>query len=86
MKQLLFRDTFKPKHYTQINKYQRKNILWYHMFIKSSRDVKIKIRTVLGGNNKRDFLYKENISLPTVVTKLYYCSVKYLQKRKGVYL
>ena len=34
MKHLHFRDTFKPKHYIELNEYQKKSILESHMFLK----------------------------------------------------
>ena len=69
MKQLHFRDTFKPKHYRDINKYPKKRILESHMFFKEKRDGTIKVRTVTGGNKQRDFISKEDSSSLTVETE-----------------
>jgi Reverse transcriptase (RNA-dependent DNA polymerase) len=69
MKQLHFRDTFKPKHWKDLNETQRKSVLESHMFLKEKRDGKIKGRTVAGGNKQRDYISKEDASSPTVATE-----------------
>ena len=68
-KQLNFRYTFKPKHYRELNEYQKKSILESHMFIKENRDGTIKCRKMAGGNKKMEFISKEDSSSPTVTTK-----------------
>jgi hypothetical protein len=69
MKQLHFRDTFKPKHWSDLTQDQRKTVLESHMFLKEKRDGKIKGRTVAGGNKQRDYISKEDASSPTVTTE-----------------
>jgi hypothetical protein len=39
------------------------------MFLKQKRDGNIKGRTVAGGNNQRDYIYKEDASSPNVATE-----------------
>jgi hypothetical protein len=69
MKQLHFRNTFKPKHWQELSQVQRQTVLESHMFLKQKRDGKIKERTVVGGNNQRDYISKEDASSPTVATE-----------------
>jgi hypothetical protein len=69
MKQLHFRDTFKPFHWNDLSHIQKKSVLESHMFLKEKRDGKIKGRTVAGGNKQRDFISKEEASSPTVSTE-----------------
>jgi hypothetical protein len=70
MKQLHMRDTFKPLHWKDMTKAQRKSILESHLFLKEKRSGEIKGRTVAGGNKQqRDFISKEDASSPTVSTE-----------------
>ena len=69
MKQLHLRNTFRPKHWRELNAIQRQTVLESHMFLKEKRDEKIKGRTVAGGNKQRDFISKEDASSPTVATE-----------------
>jgi len=69
MKQLHFRDTFKPKHWKELSELQRKTVLESHMFLKLKRSGDIKGRTVAGGNKQRDYISKEDASSPTVATE-----------------
>jgi hypothetical protein len=69
MKQLHFRDTFKPMHWRDLTHQQRQTILESHMFLKEKRTGKIKGRTVAGGNKQRDYISKEEASSPTVATE-----------------
>jgi hypothetical protein len=66
MKQLHFRNTFKPMHWSELSSIQRQTVLESHMFLKEKRDGKIKGRTVAGGNKQRDYISKEDASSPTV--------------------
>jgi hypothetical protein len=68
MKQLHFRNTFKPKHWREPSQVQRHTILESHMFLKQKRDGKIKGRTVAGGSKQRDYISKEDASSPTITT------------------
>ena len=69
MKQLHFRDTFKPMHWRDLTTAQRKTVLESHLFLKQKRDGKIKGRTVASGNQQRDYISKEDVSSPTVSTE-----------------
>jgi hypothetical protein len=69
MKQLHFRNTFKPKHWRELSQVQRKTVAESHMFLKQKRDGKIKGRTVAGGNKQRDYISKEDASSPTFATE-----------------
>ena len=69
MRQLHFRDTFKPKHWKELSHTQRQMVLESHMFLKEKRDGKIKGRTVAGGNKQRGYIPKEDASSPTVATE-----------------
>jgi hypothetical protein len=69
MKQLHFRNTFKPKHWSELSKTQRQTVLESHMFLKEKRDGSLKGRTVAGGNKQRDYISKEDASSPTVATE-----------------
>jgi hypothetical protein len=69
MKQLHFRDTFKPLHYHELTDAQKKTVLESHLFLKEKRDGKIKGRKVAGGNKQRDYISKEDASSPTVATE-----------------
>jgi hypothetical protein len=70
MKQLQFRNTFKPKHWRELSQVQRQTVLESHMFLKHKRDGKIKGINVAGGNNQRDYISKEDASSPMVATEL----------------
>jgi hypothetical protein len=67
--QLHWRDTFVPKHYSDLQDDQKKKVLESHMFVVKKRDGKTKARMVAGGNTQRDYLTKEDSSSPTVSTK-----------------
>ncbi len=69
MKQLHYRDTFRPMHYGDLTKSQKATVLESHMFLKLKRDGKTKARTVAGGNKQRDYISKEDSSSPTVSTE-----------------
>ena len=82
MKHLHFRDTFNPKHYRDLNEYQKKGILESHTFLKEYRYGTIKGRTVIGGDKQRDFITKEDSTSPTVSNKavLFSCFVDEKEK------
>ena len=83
MKQLHFRNTFKPMHWGELTATQRQMVLESHMFLKEKRDGKIKGRTVAGGNKQRDYISKEDASSPTVSTEsvLLSCIIDAEEKR-----
>jgi hypothetical protein len=69
MKQLHLYKTFKPKHWRELTAFQRQVVSESHMFLKEKRDGKAKGRTVAGGNNQREYIFKEDASFPTVTTE-----------------
>ena len=69
MKQLHFRNTFDPRHHSDLTEKDKAEVLESHMFLKQKRDRKIKGRKVAGGNKQRDFISKEEASFPTVATE-----------------
>jgi hypothetical protein len=69
MKQLHFRNTFKPKHWNKLSKTQHQMMLESHMFLKEKRDGSLKGRSVAGGNKQRDCISKEDASSPTIATE-----------------
>ena len=62
MKQLHWRNTFKPKHLRELSHSQRQMVLESHMFLKEKRDGKMKARTVAGGNKQQGYISKEDAS------------------------
>jgi hypothetical protein len=69
MKQLHFRDTFKPLNRHEMTPEQNKTVLESHLFLKEKRDSSIKGRIVAGGNKQRDYVPQEDSSSPTVATE-----------------
>ena len=58
MKQLHFKDNFRPRHMKDITEKERKEMLEYHMFLKTNRDGNVKGRHAAGENKHRDFISK----------------------------
>ena len=54
MKKLHLQNTFKPKHWMELNHTQRQAVLVSHMFLTDKRDGEIKGRAVAGGNKQCD--------------------------------
>ena len=50
MKQLHWRNSFKPMHWKTLTSEQRKQVLESHIFVERKRDGVLKARTVAGGN------------------------------------
>ena len=69
MKQLHWRNTFKPVHYSELSSKQKEMILESHIFLTEKRTGEIKGRTVAGGNKQRNYIEKEDASSPTVATE-----------------
>jgi hypothetical protein len=69
MKQLHWRDSYKPKHWHELTKKQKEQILESHIFVEQKRDGLIKARKVIGGNKQRDYITKEDVSSPTVTAE-----------------
>jgi hypothetical protein len=66
MKQLHFRNKFKPKHWRKLSQVQRQTVLESYMFLKQKWDGKIKGRTVAGHNRQGGYISKEDASSPTL--------------------
>jgi hypothetical protein len=62
MKQLHWRDSYKPKHWHGLTKKQKERVLESHIFIKQKRDGKIKAQKVIGGNKQRDYTTKKMVA------------------------
>ncbi len=69
MKQLHWRNTFKPIQWRKMNEEQKNMVLESHILMKMKQLGKIKGRTVAGGNKQRGFIDKDEASSPTVITK-----------------
>jgi hypothetical protein len=69
IKQLHWRNSFRPVHWKDVDKERRKQILKLHVFVKKKCTGQIKACKVAGGNKQRDFISKENASSPTVATE-----------------
>ena len=69
MKQLHWRNTFKPIRWRDMTEEQKKTVLESHIFMKMKQSGEIKGRTVAGGNKQRGFIDKEESSSPTVATE-----------------
>ena len=52
MKQLHWRDSYKPKHWHELTKKQKEQILESHIFVEQKRDGLIKAQMVIGGNKQ----------------------------------
>jgi hypothetical protein len=67
--QLHWSNTFIPKQYLQLTNDEKTKVLESHMFVVKKRTRETKARLVGGGNKQRDYLTKEDSSLPAVATK-----------------
>jgi hypothetical protein len=54
MKQLHWRNSYKPRHWHILTKKQKELILESHIFVEEKRDGTIKARKVIGGNKQHD--------------------------------
>ncbi len=69
MKQLHWRNSYKPMHRHELTQAQKEHILESHIFVEEKRHGKIKARKVVGGNKQQDYITKEDVSSPTVSAK-----------------
>jgi hypothetical protein len=69
MKQLHWRNSFRPVRWNELSEKQKKTILESHMFMKQKQSGEIKGRTVAGGNKQQGYIEKEDSSSPTVATE-----------------
>ena len=66
MKQLHWRSSYQPKHWNELSKTQKDQILKSHIFVEQKRDGKIKASKVIGGDRQQDYITKEDVSSPKV--------------------
>jgi hypothetical protein len=66
MKQLHWRNSFKPMHWKSLTAEQCKRVLESHIFVERKRDGVLKARQVAGGNKQRGYIMKKDASSPTV--------------------
>ncbi len=64
MKQLHWRNSYKPMHWHELTHAQKEHILKSHIFVEEKQDGKIKARKVVGGNKQQDYTMKEDVSSP----------------------
>ncbi len=64
MKQIHMRDSFRPKHYCKLTPKQKARMVELFIFLKEKKDGTLKARAVLGGNVQRDYITKDEASLP----------------------
>ena len=69
MKQLHWRNSFKPVRWNELTQQQKEMVLESHIFLTQKRTREIKGRTVAGGNKQREYIDKEDASSPTVATE-----------------
>jgi len=69
MKQLHWRNSFRPVRINELTYEQKKTILESHIFMKKKKMGEIKGGTVAGGNKQRGYIDKEELSSSTVATK-----------------
>ena len=70
MKQLHWRNSYKPKHWHSLTKKQKDQLLESHIFVEEKQDGTIKAQKVIGGNKQRDYTTKEDVSSPTVLAEV----------------
>ncbi len=66
VKQLHWRNYYRPMHWHELTSAQKEQILETHIFVEEKRDGKIKARKVVSGNKQRAYITKEDVSSPTV--------------------
>jgi len=69
MKQLHWRNSFRPVRWNGLTQQQKDMVLESHIFLTQKRTGEIKGRTVAGGNKQRNYIDKEDASSPTVATE-----------------
>ena len=69
MKQLHWRNSFRPVRWSSLTQQQKDMVLESHIFLTQKRTGEIKGRTVAGGNKQRNYIEKEDASSPTVATE-----------------
>jgi hypothetical protein len=65
-KQLHWKNSFKPMSWKSLTANQRKKVLESHIFVEMKQDGILKAQQVVGGNEQRGYMMKEDASSPTV--------------------
>jgi hypothetical protein len=68
IKQIHMKNTFVPKHWYELSKKQKAQMLEAFIFLTKKRSGEIKARKVLGGNTQRSYISKDVASSPTAST------------------
>ena len=85
MKQLHWRNSYKPKHWHGLTKKQKEQILESHIFVEQKRDGLIMARKVIGGNKQRDYITKqEDVSSPTVTAESVMLTCVMVRRKTGI--
>ncbi len=58
-----------PKHWHELTKKQKEQILESHIFVEQKRDGLIKAWKAIGCNKQHNYITKENVSSPTVTAE-----------------
>ncbi len=66
MKQLHWRNLYKPMNWHELTQAQKEHILESQIFVEEKQDGKIKARKVVRGNKQQDYITKEDVSSPVV--------------------
>jgi hypothetical protein len=82
MKQLHFRDTFKPLHWRKLSHAQCQTVLESHMFLKEKRDGRKKGRTIAGRKKQRGCIREEDAVARPPFRWSQLCSPVLLMQRK----
>jgi hypothetical protein len=66
MKQLHWRNLYKPMHWHELTQAQKEHILESHIFVEEKQNGKIKARKMVRGNKQQDYITKKDVSSPMV--------------------
>ena len=66
IKQLHWRNLYKPMHWHEFTQALKEHILESHIFVEEKQDGKMKARKVVGGNKQQYYIMKEDVSSPMV--------------------
>ncbi len=69
MKQLHWCDSYKPKHWLELTKKQKEQILESHIFVEQKRDGLIKAQKGIIGNKQCNYITMEDVSSSTVTAE-----------------
>jgi hypothetical protein len=69
MKQMHWRNSYKPCHWHSLSRKQKEQILESQIFVEQKRDGTIKACKVIGGNKQHDYITKKDVISPTVTAE-----------------